>query len=915
MPAAAKPKKTPAAKPAASRPKSRATPAGGGKDLVIVESPAKARTIGKFLGKEFVVQASIGHVRDLPTSSAELPPSLKKSKYGRLGVDLEHDFEPIYVVPAQKRPQIKTLQRLLEGAPALWLATDEDREGEAISWHLLEVLKPRCPVHRLVFHEITEEAIREALRNPRSIDEDLVEAQETRRILDRLFGYELSPVLWRKIRTGLSAGRVQSVALRLLVDRETERLRFRSATWWDVTGTFSAATTAAGASGGDGRRFDALLVEVKDRRVATGRDFDPTTGATKPEAAGTLVLDEAAARALAGRLAGRPGEVLSVEEKPYVQRPAAPFTTSTLQQEAGRKLRFPARRTMGVAQRLYEEGVITYMRTDSTALSSQAIEAARTVVRTQYGPEFLPREPRHYQTKVKNAQEAHEAIRPAGHRFTSPADVRKAHGDEAGDLYDLIWKRTVASQMPDARGQQVAVRLRVEDATFRATGKTVEFAGFQRAYVEDRDDVAPDDEREAVLPALARGQRLDAHAFAPKGHTTQPPARYTEASLVKELDQRGIGRPSTWASIIDVLLQRDYAFKRGTALVPSYTAFAVVRMLTENFGRLLDYEFTARMEDDLDAISRGEAEGREYLRRFYLGNGQPGLKPLVESGIDQVDPRAVCSLPLGEADGRKIEVRVGKFGLFLTDGTTNASIPEDTVPDELTVQRASELLAAAAQGPRKLCDDPATGKPVYVKVGRFGPYVQLGESDAKDGGEKPKMVSLLEGMEPDDVTPETALRLLALPRDLGAHPEDPKEGHVFAMLGRFGPYVKWGEESRSIPRGVSVLEIGLAEAVELLKAPRGRRGRAAAPAALREIGPHPEGGATIRLFKGRYGPYVSDGKVNASLPKGADPMTVSLSDAVDLLRRRAERMKEGGGRGRRGASRGKRPPSDAPPEA
>jgi DNA topoisomerase-1 len=871
---------------------------GSGKALVIVESPAKARTIGRFLGPGYEVQASIGHVRDLPSSSRELPPEFRKSKHGRLGVDVDGDFEPIYVVPAEKREQVRTLKRLLGQASSLWLATDEDREGEAISWHLVEVLQPKVPTQRLVFHEITQKAIAEALAHPRAIDQHLVAAQETRRILDRLYGYGVSPVLWRKIRSGLSAGRVQSVALRLLVERERARMAFRAAEYWDLTATFST-------SPGDVGSFEAVLRRVGGRRIAEGRDFDPGTGRLG-EGADVQVLDAPAAKALRERLLGRPGRVSEVEEKPYTLRPAPPFTTSTLQQEAGRKLRFAAARTMRVAQSLYENGVITYMRTDSTELSGEALAAARSLILDQYGEAFLPREPRRYKTQVRNAQEAHEAIRPAGQVFARVDAVRAAHGPEAGALYELIWMRTVASQMPDARGRRVTVRVQVEDAEFRASGSTIEFPGFQRAYVEGSDDREGElAQRERLLPPLAVGQEVRTRSLEAEGHTTQPPARFTEASLVKELDQRGIGRPSTWASIIQVLLDRDYAFKKGTALVPTFTGFAVVRMLKDNFQNLVDYEFTARLEDDLDALSRGEGDRKEYLRRFYHGNGSGGLHDLVQNGLDRVDPREACRYVLGQKDGREIEVRVGRYGLFVTDGEANASLPDDTVPDELTLEGALHLLATAAEGPKGLGTDPGTGKPVYLKSGPYGPYVQLGDpEDGAGPAKKPKMVSLLPGMAPQDVDLALALRLLALPRDLGPHPGDEGGGRVEALVGRYGPYVRWGKESRSVPEGTSVLDITLAQAVELLEQPR-RRGRGEAAPTLRELGPHPGTGSPLKVLKGRYGPYVTDGTVNASLPKGRDPAALTPEEAVALLARRAERLAAEGGtpKGRRTKAR------------
>jgi DNA topoisomerase-1 len=883
--------------------------------LVIVESPAKAKTIGKYLGPDYVVQASVGHVRDLPTATQQIPEELRKLPWARTAVDVEGNFDPIYVVPPEKKEQIATLKRLLKDADVLWLATDEDREGESISWHLVEVLKPKVPIKRLVFHEITKEAILGALESPRDIDERLVKAQETRRILDRLYGYELSPVLWRKVRQGLSAGRVQSVALRLLVDREQERIDFRKASYWDLLGRLAPQGAKPNADGVAASSFDAESIEVDGTRVASGRDFDPKTG--KPQG-DVRVLDEKAARQLAERLGKGPARVLDVEKKPYTQRPAAPFTTSTLQQEAGRKLRYSAQRAMRNAQRLYEGGAITYMRTDSTTLSTQAIQAARDWISSQYGKEFLPDQPRHYATKVKNAQEAHEAIRPAGSSFRAIDDVRAEFGDEAGSLYELIWKRTVASQMPDARGERVAVRVGLgkdaKELVLRASGRTLSFAGFQRAYVEGSDDPAADlSEQDKVLPPLEPGQALDVLRLEAVGHETQPPARYTEASLVKELDERGIGRPSTWASIIAVLLERDYAFSRGAALVPTWTAFVVVRLLRDHFGDLLDYEFTARMEEGLDSVSLGESDGREYLKHFYrgepgrAGKTHPGLKRLIGQALEVVNPRQACAFPLGMSANGPVEVRVGKFGLFVSDGTRSASLPESTVPDELTLEKAEELLTAAARGPTPLGSDPATGLPVYVKVGRFGPYVQLGDARDADGKplpEKPKMVSLLPGMDAGTLTLSDALRLLTLPRDLGTHPEHPDGERILARLGKYGPYVSWGKESRTIPAGVSVLEITLQEAVELLKAPRQRRGQAAPRPPLRELGPHPVSGAQLKVLDGRYGPYVTDGTTHASLPKTMEPAELTLERAVELLAARAERQGAGGGRrgGRGGRS-------------
>ena len=876
----------------AARKKASSSKTPTGKQLVIVESPAKGKTIGKFLGEDFAVLASIGHVRDLPSTRSELSEKQRENPYSALGVDVEDEFRPMYVVPPGKKDQIKTLKAALKEAPVLWLATDEDREGEAISWHLLEVLKPKVPVKRLVFHEITKTAIAEALDNPREIDQSLVDAQESRRILDRLFGYEVSPVLWRKIRPKLSAGRVQSVALRLLVERELERMAFKSSEYWDVDALFAA---------GD-EPFEAILNHLGEDRVAASRDFDASTGAFSGKD-GVRVLDAAGAKDLVARLEGKSGTVSSVEEKPFTEKPAPPFTTSTLQQEAGRKLRWSARRTMGVAQQLYENGCITYMRTDSTALSTQAVDAARAVIGKRYGGEFLPEKPRSYKVNVKNAQEAHEAIRPAGSTFQGINDVKRSQGADAAKLYELIWKRTVASQMPNAKGMRVVVRIQVEDAGFRASGKTITFPGFRRAYVEGSDDPGAElAEQERILPTMVEGQTVAVRQLEAKSHVTQPPARYTEASIVKALDQRGIGRPSTWASIIQVLLDREYAFRKsGRTLVPSFTAFAVVRMLKEHFGHLLDYSFTAEMEDDLDEISRGEMDRVAFLKSFYAGNGKPGLQQLVKSGIEEVDPRVVCGFALGEAGGKQLEVRVGKFGLFVSDGENNASLPEDTIPDELTPEHALEMIELKLKGPVPLGPDPETGEPVYVKNGRFGPYVQLG--DMVDGGEKPKMVSLLEGMEPESVDMTTALKLLSLPRDLGAWTKEDKTEHVFAHLGRYGPYIKWGTDSRSVPAEISILDIDLPQAIELLKQPKRRRGQRAPAKPLKELGKHPETEAELKVLDGRWGPYVTDGTINASLPKSMEIEELTLNEAVELLARRAERLKAGGGRRKKAAKK------------
>jgi DNA topoisomerase-1 len=850
--------------------------------LVIVESPTKARTIEKFLGKGYVVKASNGHIRDLPSSQSEIPEKYKKAPWRDLGVDIESNFQPLYVVPESKKQNVRELKKLVQEASEIYLATDEDREGESISWHLLETLKPKAPVKRLVFHEITKEAIQNALESARDIDMDLVEAQETRRIVDRLYGYRVSPLLWKKMARGLSAGRVQSVAIRLLVERERDRIKFHSASYWGLKGAFARR--------GEEQAFEAELTHVGEQRVATGRDFDPDTGALK-QGSNVLLLGREQAGQLLEEVKSGESRVESVEETPFTRSPQPPYVTSTLQQDGNRKLRLSARRTMSMAQQLYENGFITYMRTDSTTLSDEALHGARDFIQSQFGAEYLPGEARRYQTRVKNAQEAHEAIRPAGESFTAPDEVRRTLGEEAARLYLMILRRTVASQMPDARGTNVSVVVASGRARFRASGKTVEFPGFLRAYGVGEDVGEELDGAEKVLPKVAQHDPLDARSAEALERSTQPPARYTEGSLIRELERLGIGRPSTWATIVDLVLQRSYAFKKGAALVPTFTAMAVVALLEEHFKNLCDYEFTARLEDELDAISRGEANRDSYLHRFYFGDGHPGLNALVEQGEVSIDPRKVCGIPLGETQGGDpVEVRIGRYGPFLSNGELRASVPDEQPPDELSVERALQLLQAAAREPEALGDDPATGLPVYLKSGRFGPYVQLG---AGGEGEKPKMASLLPGMASEEVGLETALALLSLPREIGLHPETGEP--VVAANGRFGPFVKSGDEIRSIPAdGASPLEISLDQAVELLKQPKGRR-RAAKPEALRELGDHPVSGKPLKVLSGRYGPYVTDGEINASLPRGVKPEELAMEQAVELLAARAQRIQEGAG--------------------
>jgi DNA topoisomerase-1 len=843
------------------------------KHLVIVESPAKARTIAGYLGPEFVVESSVGHIRDLPDSAAEIPEKYKGEAWARLGVDVEHGFEPLYVVDPDKKKTVAQLRKSLADADELLLATDEDREGEAIAWHLLEVLKPKVPVRRMVFHEITRPAIEQALGETRDVDERLVDAQESRRILDRLYGYEVSPVLWKKVMRGLSAGRVQSVATRLVVERERERMAFRAAEWWDLVGTF------------DPESFDARLVSVEGQRVATGRDFGPD-GKLKGDA---RQIDGEAARGLAERLEGASFQVARVERKPYVRRPSPPFMTSTLQQEASRKLRFSAQTTMRLAQRLYENGYITYMRTDSTTLSESALTAAREQATSLFGADYVPPEPRRYERKVKNAQEAHEAIRPSGDRFRTPQDVRSEISRDEHALYELIWMRTIASQMKDAQGQTVSLRIGGESSAgeaveFGASGTVITFRGFLAAYEEGRDDDAPakDDDEERRLPNLSEGDSVELRELEPQGHETSPPARYTEATLVRTLEELGIGRPSTYASILGTILDRGYVFKRGTALVPAFLAFSVVGLLEQHFGRLVDYDFTARMEDDLDRIAAGDEHRVEWLGRFYFGDGPGaadasslGLQELV-SDLGAIDAREINSLEIGDG----IVLRVGRYGPYLERDGQRASVPDELAPDELTLERAEELLAQPS-GDRELGADPATGLAITARTGRYGPYVT--EVLPQESKEKPRTASLFKTMSLDTVTLEDALRLLELPRVVGVAPDG---GEVVARNGRYGPYVQKEKESRSLESEEQLFTISLEEALALLAQPRQRRGQRAATKPLRELGSDPVGGKEIVLKEGRFGPYVTDGETNASLRKGDDPETVTLDRALELLTER-----------------------------
>jgi len=857
-----------------------------GNSLVIVESPAKARTIARFLGSGVTVEASIGHVRDLPQGAKEVPDEYKSEDWAYLGVNVHDEFKPVYVIPKGKKKQVAKLRKAIKQAADLYLATDEDREGEAISWHLCQLLKPKVPVHRLVFHEITEEAIQEALSNPRQIDEGLVRAQEARRILDRLYGYEVSPLLWRKVRPKLSAGRVQSVAVRKIVQRERERIAFVSATYWDLVGQFITA---------GGQTFEAELIAVDGRKLPAGSDFDPATGQAKnPD---LLVLDEQAVEQLRQRIAGAQFKVTSLDDRPYETKPYAPFTTSTMQQEANRKLGFTARRTMTVAQSLYENGHITYMRTDSTSLASVAVDAARDLVRSEYGKEYLSPQPRVYASKVKNAQEAHEAIRPAGHPFELPDVVRPALSSDEFRLFELIWKRTIASQMANARGHRVTITVEGGGATFQVSGKTIDFPGYLRAYVEGSDDPEAElADRETLLPAVSVNETVQDRGFQCKGHTTQPPARYSEASLTRELEREGIGRPSTYAAIIDTILAREYVFKKGSALVPTWVAFSVIKLLEDHLARLVDYQFTAQMEDQLDAISRGEAGHVNYLSQFYFGDGYPGLKKQLENKIKEIDARDVSRFLIGKPTAgeyaEEVYLRVGRYGPFLEQGDRRASLPEKMPPDELTLDAALEMLDRSRQADEPLGVDPDTHKPVFLKEGRFGPYVQLGTPEDE---EKPKNASLLKGMQPSDVDLQLALKLLSLPRDLGNHPDS--GAPVNAYNGRYGPYVKCEDETRSLPADISPIDVTLQQALHLLAQPKTRgRGRGAAKEPIKVFDPSPVTNEPIKLLDGRYGPYVTDGTTNASLPRGTSPDAVTFDQAVTLL---AERAAKGPARGRR----------------
>ena len=904
--------------------------------LVVVESPAKAKTISQYLGDGYIVESSVGHIRDLPRNAADVPAKYKGEPWARLGVNTENNFEPIYVVSPEKKAQVAKLKSLLAGADELYLATDEDREGEAIAWHLLDTLKPKVPVKRMVFHEITPAAIRAAADAPRELDSNLVDAQETRRILDRLYGYEVSPVLWKKVGSNLSAGRVQSVATRIIVERERARMAFRSGTYWGIDALLTPDA--------DRTSFTAALNSIDGRRLASGRDFDENTGRLK-SGSDVLLLDEDGAQTVAAALQDGTAVVRSVEEKPYTRRPYPPFMTSTLQQEAGRKLGFSSERTMRTAQRLYESGYITYMRTDSTTLGQTALDAARNQARELYGPEYVPAAPRQYTRKVKNAQEAHEAIRPAGENFRTPGQVAGGMGADEFRLYELIWQRTIASQMVDARGLTLSLRITAplsgaagfgNEALFTASGRTITFPGFLRAYVETVDAEAGGDadDAERRLPNLTVDERLHISELTPGGHSTTPPARYTEPSLIKALEDLGIGRPSTYTSIIRTITERGYAWRKGQALVPSWIAFAVVGLLEQHFSRLVDYDFTAAMEDELDAIAEGRLGRTAWLSTFYFGGDTGpegsvsragGLKKLVGERLEEIDAREVNSLPLlVDAQGRQITVRVGRYGPYLEraalpapagddsvdlgqedtpDQTApaapqleRANLPEDLAPDEVTAEVAERLFEQAEIGDAELGADPDSGNMIVAKDGRYGPYVTevLPTEDTAAPGKKgsrnaakPRTASLFKSMSLETIDLATALQLLTLPRVVGADPATGEE--ITAQNGRYGPYLRKGTDSRSIAAEEALFTVTLEEALALYAQPKTRGRQAAAAAPLREVGVDPASGKPMVLKDGRFGPYVTDGETNASLRKGDEVETITVERSAELLAERRAR--------------------------
>ena len=849
--------------------------------LVIVESPAKAKTIRGYLPSGYRVEASMGHVRDLPSSASEVPAKVKGQEWARLGVNVEQDFEPLYVIPKTKKKTVTELRKLLKGADELLLATDEDREGESIGWHLIEVLKPKIPVRRMVFHEITKEAIRKALESPREVNMNLVRAQEARRILDRLVGYTLSPLLWKKIAPRLSAGRVQSVAVRLLVLRERERMAFRKATYRDIKAKLNRRPD------GDDNRFEAQLISVGGKRLATGRDFEETTGQLKP-GKDLLLLDPEQSQQLADRLQALPWRVKEIEEKTTNRTPSPPFTTATLQMEANRKLGLGAAETMKVAQRLYERGYITYMRTDSVNLSDEAITAARRRIIQLYGTEYLNPKARRYKTKAKGAQEAHEAIRPSGQEML-PADQLPLDGHERA-LYELVWKRSIATQMVPAQLRFITVIIESGEALFRASGRKVDMPGFFRAYVEGTDDPeAALEHQEVHLPALVKDEALDCRELAQQNHETKPPARFTEATLVKALEGEGIGRPSTYATIIGTIIDRRYGFKNRKELVPTFTAFSVTWLLEHHFDTLVDLKFTASMEQRLDGIATGDVEWIDFLQQFYLS--EEGLAARVKEKEASVDPRTIVAVHLEEHNA---EVRIGQFGPFLlweeNGERITTSLPADIAPADLSSDIITRLMVQKSSGPEQLATDEETGLPIYLKVGPYGPYVQLGE-DIKNGdknGKKPRRMSLLKGMKLEEVTEELAVKLLSLPRNLGKHPETNKV--VKASVGRFGPYLLHDKKYTSIKEPHNVLDVTLDQAVAIIAAAPAKR--QASKKTLKELGPHPEDEKPVRIMDGRYGPYVKHGRINATLPKDHQPDDMTMDLALELLANKKKSKKK-----------------------
>ncbi|MCB0420325.1 MAG: type I DNA topoisomerase [Bdellovibrionales bacterium] len=843
----------------------------GKQTLVVVESPTKARTIRKFLGKNYIVESCMGHVRDLPQSAKDIPEKFKKQPWANLGVNVEQDFEPIYCIPKTKTRIVKSLKDQLKDTEELILATDEDREGESISWHLIEVLKPKVPVKRMVFHEITKEAINKALKETRDLDLNLVRAQEARRILDRLVGYTISPLLWKKVAYGLSAGRVQSVAVRLISEREHERLRFVKSDYWSLSSKNSH----------DKIDFESKIQSYDGKKVAVGKDFDSRTGKLLADKANeVLQLDEKKAQQLLEELKNQKWTVSEVVEKPVSRKPSPPFITSTLQQEANRKLGFSSRETMELAQKLYERGLITYMRTDSTNLSGQAIDAARSCIKSLYGKDYLPEEPRLYsKKKVKGAQEAHEAIRPAGSEFVHPDDSKLSGGQYK--LYDLIWKRTVASQMVNSQHKQVSVKFEVGDAVFSTSGMTIEFPGFLKAYVEGKDDPeAALDNREVRLPKMKVGDQVKCSSMTTNSHETKPPARFTEATLVQTMEKEGIGRPSTYAAIIGTIQDRGYVKKVGNALIPTFTALVVSKLLGQHLPDYVDLGFTSSMENQLDEIADGDKDSQEYLKQVYFG--QKGLKSQVEKQEELIDNETSRSIEL--VGLKDLSFRIGRYGAYVcrvmkeTGEEVCASLPENHYPGDITEDMANKLIDQKINGTDALGKDPETGKPIYVLTGRYGPYVQLGEDEGSKAEEKPKRMSVPPTMDPENLSLEQALKLLELPKTLGEHPETGKV--IKKGLGRFGPYVVHDGDFRSIPKTENLFDVDLKKALELLAQPKRTRGRAAP---LKELGEHPKTGDAVAVYDGKYGPYVKCGKVNASLPEDIKPEDLTLAAAVEIL--------------------------------